>query len=274
VNILQVLGGFVPAQFGGTQKFCHGLSKELVKRGHNVTVYATDADIGRSRLRNVRGTEVIDGIKVHYFRNLRGPLTHKLDDYRIYLPLGISSMARGEVGSYDIIHLQVFRSIQNAMVHHYARKHNVPYVLQPHGSIPRVVLGKRGLKWLLKWLFDVAFGYRILRDASRVITDTEVGVNEAKEAGVRQDKIVLKPLPFDTEEFSQLPPSGQFRKKYGINEKHIVMFLGRIYWIKGLDFLVESFYELTQLRDDVILALVGPDKNYQATNARITSSLS
>ena len=270
MNVLQVMGSFVPSRFGGTQKFCHSLSKELVKRGHSVTVYASDADVGRARLKNILGTRFVDGIKVHYFRNLSSLLTDKLI---IYLPLGIISTARREISNYDVIHLQVFRSVQNIVVHHYARKYNTPYILQPHGSIPRVVEGKRGFKWLLKWLFDAVFGNRILRDASKVLADTEVGVSEAKKAGIEPEKIVLIPLPLDTEEFSQLPPPGQFRKKYGIKEKHVVMFLGRIHWIKGLDFLVESFYELTQLRDDVILALVGPDQGYQATLEELIDKL-
>jgi len=270
MNILQVMGGFVPAQFGGTQKLCHSLSKELVKRGHEVTVYASDADIGRSRLKNVRGMRVVDGIKVYYFRNIGHRLLYR---YETTFPLGVVLTARREIANYDVIHLQVSRSFQNAVVHHYARKHSIPYVLQPHGSIPRVVLGKRGLKWLLKLLFDVAFGYRILRDASRVIADTEVGVNEAKEAGIRPDRIISLPFPFDTEEFSHLPPSGRFRDKYGINEKHIVMFLGRIHWIKGLDFLVESFSELVQLRDDVILVIVGPDQDYKTILVELINRL-
>ncbi len=44
-----------------------------------------------------------------------------------------------------------------------------------------------------------------------------------------------------------------------INSKHIVMFLGRIHWIKGLDLLVESFHEMTKSRDDAILVIVGND---------------
>ena len=55
-----------------------------------------------------------------------------------------------------------------------------------------------------------------------------------------QDKIVLiSALSFDVEEFSQLPPLGRFRTKYNIEDKQIVLFLGRINWIKGLNFLVE-----------------------------------
>ncbi len=260
MKIIQVVGGFVPAQFGGTKVLCYDLSRELTRRGHEVTVYTTDADIG-SRLTDVHGVKNIDGIKVHYFRNLNNLIAYK---YKLMLPLGMGLTASKEIGGYDIMHLHEFRSFQNIVMHHYAKKHGIPYVLDAHGSTPRIH-GGRGVKWLFRWLFDIAFGYRILRDASKVIAETEVGVNEYKEFGINQDKIVLISPAFPVEDFSQLPSLGLFRQKYNIKEKHIIMFLGRIHWIKGLDFLVESFYQLAQSRSDVMLVIVGPDDGYKPT---------
>jgi len=268
VKIIQIAGGFVPAQFGGTKVFCYELSRELTRRGHEVTVYTTDADIG-SRLTDVHGVKNIDGIEVRYFRNLSNLMAHK---YKVVLPLGMSLTVRREISNNDVIHLHNFRNFQNIVMHHYATKYNIPYVLDAHGSTPRTH-GGRGVKWLLRWLFDVAFGYRILRDASKVIAETEVGVNEYKEFGINQDKIVLITPPFPLEEFSQLPPPGRFRSKYDIKDKQILLFLGRIHWIKGLDFLVESFYELTKSRSKAILVIVGPDDGYKPTLDKLINNL-
>ena len=268
MKIIQVVGGFVPAQFGGTKVLCYDLSRELTRRGHEVTVYTTDADIG-SRLTDVHGVKNIDGIKVHYFRNLNNLIAYK---YKLMLPLGMGLTASKEIGGYDILHLHEFRSFQNIVLHHYASKYNIPYVLDAHGSTPRIH-GGRGVKWLFRWLFDIVFGYRILRDASKVVAETEVGVNEYKEFGINQDKIVLIPPPFSTEEFSQLPPPGRFRSKYNIKDKQILLFLGRIHWIKGFDFLVESFYELTKSRSEAILVIVGPDDGYKPTLDRLIDRL-
>lgn len=268
MKIIQIVGGFVPARFGGTQSFCYSLSRELVKKGHEVTVYTTDANIG-SRLTDVHGVKNIDGIEVRYFRNLSNLMAHK---YKIVLPLGMSLTVRREISNNDVIHLHNFRNFQNIVMHHYARKYGVPYVLDAHGSTPRIH-GGRGVKWLFRWLFDVAFGYRILRDASKVVAETKVGVNEYKEFGINQDKIVLITPPFPLEEFSQLPPPGRFRSKYDIKDKQILLFLGRIHWIKGLDFLVESFYELTKSRSGAILVIVGPDDGYKPTLDKLINNL-
>ena len=138
-------------------------------------------------------------------------------------------------------------------------------MVDAHGSTPRKTGGKRGFKWLLRWLFDIAFGNRILRDACRVIAESEMGVDEYKEVGINRNMILLITPPFPVEEFSQLPPPGIFRRKYNLKEEHIILFLGRIHHIKGIDFLVKSFYELTRDREDVILVIVGPDDGYKST---------
>jgi len=186
---------------------------------------------------------------------------------------GIITETRKRLKDFDIIHLHSFRSFENVVIHHYAKKYDIPYVLDTHGSLPRMTRGRRDFKWLLRWLFDVAFGYRILRDASKAVAETQVGISEYKEFGVNQDNIILIPPPFAIEHFSQLPSHGLFRQEYDVKEKRIILFLGRINWIKGLDFLVESFNELAKSRSDVILVIVGNDDGYKSTLDKLIKEL-
>ena len=257
MKILQVTPTFVPSKFGGVKMISYNLSKALAKKGYEVTVYTTDADVGYSRLRGVKDIKNMNGFTVRYFKNVSNLLAFK---YRLFLPIGVISAIKKEIGSFDIIHIHGFRCVQGIFIHHYAKKYGIPYIVDAHGSTPREHGKKR-----LKLLFDVIFGYKILKDASRCIGETEVGANEYKELGVNRDKIVLITPPFTVEDFSRLPPPDTFRCKYNIKEKHIILFLGRINWIKGIDFLVKSFYELIQDRDDVILVIVGPDDGYKST---------
>lgn len=261
MRILQVTSTYVPSKFGGTKVVSYNLSKALAREGYEVTVYTTDANIG-SRLTKAQMTNNISEINAKYFKNLSNFLAVK---HRLFLPVGIVPAIRRDITNFDIIHLHDFRGFHNIIIHHYAKKYDIPYILDAHGSIPQRSSGERGFKWLLRWLFNVAFGNRILRDASRCIAETEVGIGEYKDANVNYEKIVLITPPFPVDEFSQLPPRGLFRNKYNIKQKHIVMFLGRVNWIKGIDFLVESFYELAKDRDDVILVIVGPDDGYMSS---------
>jgi len=63
MRILQVIPYFYPAYaFGGPVKVAFQVSKELVKRGHEVIVYTTDAKYWNSRL-NTKSVEIIDGAR-------------------------------------------------------------------------------------------------------------------------------------------------------------------------------------------------------------------
>ena len=246
---------------GGTVDVLYRLSRALSQRGHEVVIYTTDFELDQGYI------DSLPEVKVYPFRCWSSLAT-------FYLIPGMIGEAKKKLKDFDVVHLHCFRSFQNIVIHHYAKKYGVPYVVDAHGSTLRLARGRRGLKWLLKWLFDIAFGYRILEDASKVIAETEVGVSEYKELGVDQDKIVSIPaLPFGIEEFSQLPPPGRFRSKYNIKDKQIVLFLGRIHWIKGLDFLVESFYELAKYRSQAILVIVGPDNGYKSTLDKLINNL-
>jgi glycosyltransferase involved in cell wall biosynthesis len=259
MKILQAFDLFSPAYGGGTVALVYQLSRALAQKGHEVVIYTSDFKLDQEYI------DSLPGVKVY-------PFSCWSSLAAFYLTPGMIGEAKRRLGDFDIIHLNCYRNFQNIVLHHYAQKYNVPYVLEAHGSTPRIVR-RRGFKWLLKWLFDVTFGYRLLRDASRVIAETGVEANEYREAGVSQDKIILLPPPFDIDEFSNLPPRGLFKSRYNIKEKHIILFLGRIHWIKGLDFLVESFYKLAQYRNDVILVIVGPDDGYRPALERVIDTL-
>lgn len=246
MRVLQVFDVFSP-HTNGTVKLLYQLAKFLGQRGHEVAIYCSDFKTDREYINS------LGGVKVHPFRSWLS-----LAGFRI-MP-GMVRQAREELKSFDIIHQHSYRNFANIVIHHYARKYDVPYVIDSHGSMPRVD------KKRLKWLFDVIVGNRIIKDSSRVVAETEIGIAEYKEAGVERSKVVLlPPPPCDVDEFARLPPLGLFRKKFNTKEKHIIMFLGRIHWVKGLDFLVESFHELAQHRNDVILVIVGPDDGYKST---------
>jgi len=174
---------------------------------------------------------------------------------------------------FDVIHMHCFRSFQNIILRHYAQKYGVAYILDQHGSLPRLAAGETGYKWILRWLFDIIFGDRILRKAARVIAQNDFAIREYRRFGVEDERIVLIPLFFPVEDFTDLPSPGAFRKQYGIVEKQVIMSFGRINRIKGLDFLVESFYELSRSRQDIVLVIVGPDDGYQGKLKSLVSKL-
>jgi glycosyltransferase involved in cell wall biosynthesis len=255
LKILQVVPYFPPAQaFGGPVKVAYQTAKELVKRKHKVVVYTSDVKDFGSRLR-VGPDNVIDGIRVHYFRNLALTLVKK---FKLFITPQLVSHAKKEVEKFDVIHLHEYRTFQNIVIAHYAKKYGVPYVLQAHGSLPRIMAKQR-----LKWIYDVLFGYRLLRSASKVIALSRVEAEQYKDMGVPEEKIAIIPNGIDLSEYADLPPKGCFREKFGIKEEEkIVLYLGRIHRVKGLDILVKAFAKVIDGLGDVRLVVVGPDDGY------------
>lgn len=265
MDILQVIPYFVPAwNYGGPVLVAYHLSKELVKKGHGVTVYTTDALKAKNRMRE--GEEVIDGIKVRRFKNLSNTIAY---DHNIFFSPGLLLEVKKRLKSFDIIHMHEYRTIQNIIVHRYAMKYGIPYVLQAHGSVPRVMAKKR-----LKQLYDNLWGYKLLRDALRVIALTETEAEQYKSMGISEDKIEIIPNGVDLSELDNLPERGEFRRKYGLgSEQKIILYLGRIHKIKGLDLLVKAFADLPKPLNDIKLVIVGPDGGYLSSLKKLIADL-
>jgi glycosyltransferase involved in cell wall biosynthesis len=249
MRILQVIPVF-SAPFGGPVAVVRSISKELAKR-HEVTVYTTSA-LDQKRDSQDSPVEVeADGYRVVYF-----PRIFKFSGFNVSPTM--QRALKKTISEYDVIHLHSWRHFQDMIVHHYAKKYGVPYVLQAHGSLPRIMAKQR-----LKWIYDVFFGYRLLRDASRVIALSRVEAEQYKRMGVPEEKIAIIPNGIDLSEYANLPPRGCFKRKFGIKqEEKIVLYLGRIHWIKGIDILVKAFANVVKKLDDVRLVVVGPDDGY------------
>ena len=73
------------------------------------------------------------------------------------------------------------------------------------------------------------------------------------------------PNGLDLDKFSSVYTVGNFRKKYKIGNKKIILHFGRINFVKGLDILIDSFIKVSQVIDDVCLVIAGPDNDgYQS----------
>ncbi len=265
MKILQIVCYFYPAwAYGGPPRNVYGLCKELVKRGHEVTVFTTDALDSKNRIAEKQ--EIVDGIEIRRFRNISNYLAFH---HRIFLTPGMIAAVKRDIKNYDIVHLNDYRTLQNLLAHHYARQYAIPYVLQARGSL--VNFGK---KQGLKTLFDVIGGHNLLRDASRLIAVAPLEVEYYKNKGVNDAKIDIVPNGIDLSQFENLPQRGDFKKKYGLKENNqVVLFLGRVHKSKGIDLLISAFAELTGEFNDVKTVIAGPDDGYLATLKSLTKDL-
>ena len=257
MKILHVAHFFYPClSAGGVVNASYQIASKQAD-GNDVKVYTSDSCKERLKFPNGRYGVDVGGIKVDYFKNLsnRFKLATMLDS-----PLSAPFRIRKDIKNHEVIHIHEHRQTLAIFVSHFAGKNNIPYVVQAHGSV-LPFFQKEGLKNI----FDKVFGFRILHNASCVFALTEVEKEQYLKMGVEEDKIEIVPLGINLEEYENLPQSGRFRSRFNVaKEDKLILFVGRIHEIKGLDLLVDAFNDLIDNNGEVSikLAIVGPDDGY------------
>ena len=242
MNILHVIPYFAFTR-GGDVNVCYNLSKQLIEKGHNVTILTTTFDY------NPEDTAVIEN------------LTMVPVEYKFNLALFIYSPKMKEwldrhITDYDIIHLHELRSYQNNIVIKYAKKHDIPYVLQPHASTPKHI-DKR----LIKEAYDFVYGNRIMKNAACTIAVSKEEAYYDKQMNARWIEVVYNGM--DLEQFTTLPPRGCFKQRYDIDSPYI-LYLGRIDKLKGISHVIESFAQLPEKYADYKLVIIGKITDYKS----------
>ena len=257
MKILHVAHFFIPClSAGGVVNASYQIASKQAE-DNDVKVLSTDSCKERLKFPDGRYDVDVDGIRVDYFKNLsnRFKMATMLDT-----PFSAPFRIRKEITDYEIVHIHEHRQTLAIIASHFARKNNIPYIVQAHGSV-LPFFQKEGLKNL----FDKVFGFKILHNAACVFALTEVEKEQYLKMGVDEDKIEIVPLGINLEEYENLPDYGRFRSKFNISDDdNLILFVGRIHEIKGLDLLIDSFNDLIGLNENknIKLAIVGPDDGY------------
>jgi glycosyltransferase involved in cell wall biosynthesis len=256
MKILQVINGFYPPYSeGGAAIVAYNISKTMARRGHEITVFTTNI-LNRSSLFSFpRKCIKTNNLKVCYFNNLIYK-TSKI----AYFSYELFQSLKLDISNYDLIHLHEYRSYIALAVYYFSKKNNIPYILQAHGQLPIIGSWK-----ILKIAYDFLLGSKVLKNANGVIALSRIEARQYENMGVPKERIFVVPNGIDLLEYAKSPPKGAFRKKFNISEdKRILLYIGRIHWIKGVDILVRAYTLLAKRPGfkDTVLVIAGPDDGY------------
>jgi glycosyltransferase involved in cell wall biosynthesis len=234
----------------------------MVRRGHDVTVYTTDAAHIGTRTRIEKNFQIINGVKVFYFPNVARP-------YGLFISPGIVRALRENLSSFDVVHLHEYRTFQN-LAFYYSRKRNIPYVLTVHGQLE---IRQESLDvHVLRQLYNYTFGMSLLKNAAKIFALSELELSQLIQRGVDKDKIAVIPNAVDPGDFRDPPAKGYFKRKLGLGNEEMILYLGRISSLKGLDTLVKAF-SLLRRPNNYKLVLAGPDDGFSNSLYRIIEQL-
>ncbi len=266
MRILQVNSAFPPAySYGGGLRVLYDLSKELIARGHEVTVYTTDAYDSRSRLALKENPVNMEGIEVYRFRNISNVLAHK----NLSVAPALAFSLKENIRKFDLVHLHEYRSFHSIAVLRFAGINKIPYVLNAYSALP-VILQRK----VLKVAFDRFWGHDIAKGSRAFIAQSRREVADAERVGIDRSRIALVYNGIDVSRFRHMPSYGLFREKHGISENaQMLLFLGRIHKSKGVDFAIRGLSRVADRLDDVVFVIAGPDDGYQTQYEKLAKSL-
>ena len=248
--------------YGGIPRLLRSLTRGLARRGHYVTICATDACDAASRLR-APSLHAGDGVDVRIFRNVSNRLAYRL---QFFLPLGLDTFLRRHAGAFDVAHLHACRNVPGAIAARHLERNGVPYVLAPNGTAPRIERRR-----LAKRAFDAVAGRRVVSRAARVVAVSEAERRQLAALDVDDASVRVIPNPIDLDEFASPIARGRFRRRIGLGSEPLVLFLGRLSPRKRLDVLLRAFARLA--RSDARLAIAGNDMGAEAAARSLAHAL-
>jgi glycosyltransferase involved in cell wall biosynthesis len=152
---------------------------------------------------------------------------------RFRVPTSGFAAMRAAAARADVLLLLNHWTPINVVAYRAARLTRTPYVVSPAGALPIV-----GRSRAIKRVYNALYGRRIIRHAAGHIAITRDEAHQFAPYGVPLDRVTVIPNGMP-----DLPrgDADRFRARYRLGSAPVVLFLGRLAFVKGPDLLLEAF---------------------------------
>ncbi len=237
MKVLNVNSTLNPKSGGGTAERTFQMSKFLAKHNVQCTVLTLDIEIDDQRVSDLTPAKIV--IIPCLWR-------------RFYLPKVSWKVIRQLVDTSDLIHIMGHWGALNALVYLAVRLSNKPYVVCPAGALPLY-----GRSKFIKIIYNWVIGKAIIQNASGWIAVTQSEFPQFEAYGITQSKVTVIPNGINLDNFPYYLPQ-VFKKKFNLSDLPIILFMGRLNFIKGPDVLLDSFVKMQSNLNNYQLVFVGP----------------
>jgi glycosyltransferase involved in cell wall biosynthesis len=254
VNILHVVPTLDPAA-GGPPRIALSLAAGAASLGHHVTMLYYDSP--HARLQIDQQLDEIAGARLVHLHIL--PPATRFE--KLTARKSRSEIAR-TLKKIDIVHVHSIWNPISLAAMSKAGKRKIPYIVLVNGMLDPWSLSQSDLKKKIAMKFGVR---KLLNDAAFL----QAGNTEEKECIAQvglTSPIKIIPNGVDPKQFEQLPARGSFYTAHPeLNNQPYILFLSRLHFKKGLDYLAAAFAILSKSHFDLHLVVAGPDDGARAS---------
>jgi glycosyltransferase involved in cell wall biosynthesis len=232
------------AAAGGAVGAATSMCAALAERGHDVTLYATGPE----------AREQSGSYRTRVFATQ-------------FAPMAVSAGLFGalpQLKNADLVHIHMLYRFPQAVAAWFCRRHAIPYCVQPHGALEPVLFHKRERR-TAKRMYENLVEKRNLSRANGLIY-TAQGEKDAVGFLQLAPPAFILPLGLHLSQFDQ--QAAGFRARHGLQDRELIVWMGRLVSVKALDILITAFAALARDRPQAVLALVGPDTEGHAAVLR------
>jgi len=246
LKVLHVSAYFTPAYcYGGPPRSIHALCRALIACDVDVSVLTTAANGDWELAEIVIAQDEFQGVPVTY-------LERSSPKSFFYTP-SLKAWLSSEISKYDIVHIHGCWNYMVWMTGYICRKYSVPYVISPKGMLEPEALKISSLK--KKVAYSLVERKQLKHAACLLATSEKERVSiEALELGVPS---VVTPYGINLAKCIVKNDLSLRKRLKILSDDFVVLFVGRIHPIKGLDVLCEGIKLAILTAPNIRLLLVG-----------------
>lgn len=252
MNVLQIVAGL--STRGGGPSFAVVNASRALKAG-GVDVRIISPDLAGTATDPIRGRLDESGMPPGA-EELDILLCRSRPPARFAFSPSLRKVLRREVARADVIHVHGLYLYPQLATYLQATRLKVPYIVAPCGSLSPYTRRRGRAR---KAITDFAWQRRMLDSAAMIHYKSA-----AEAAGAADLKIAapayIAPNGIRSDDYERLPRGTAFRERHlGGRSGPVILTIGRIAPVKGLDILIEAFPRILARHPDALLAIAGPD---------------
>ena len=247
MKILMLTWEYPPRIVGGIARVVNDLSKRLIKDGHEVTVVTY-------REGNAPYYELDKGVKVYRVDNFMINANNFID---WVMQLNFNMIAKvGEIiakeGKFDVIHAHDWLVAYSAKT--LKQAYGMPIVSTIHATEAGRNSGIREANQ--KYINDTE--WMLTYESTEVIVNSNYMKSELQRLfGLPFEKINVVPNGVNITNYSGIERDYNFRRKFALDNEKIILFMGRLVYEKGVQYLIGAMPKILEHYHDAKLVIAG-----------------